>query len=229
MTGNMPPLLPHRFLFRYRIPVRHVAALPRRGQKLVDLPEECRIPDFSALDGAAGFADLRAAWNANGVGFSLHVAGKSGPPSCDMALPAESDGLQIWLDTRNTQTIHRASRFCHYFCFSPQGGGRDGNAPTACQLPVPRAREDAPLMTPENLRVRSKTTRDGYRLEAWLASEQLQGFEPEDLGGNAGNPLVGFYYCIRDAELGEQFLSVGRDFPFASDPSLWATLELIRA
>jgi hypothetical protein len=137
--------------------------------------------------------------------------------------------LQIWIDTRNTQSIHRASRYCHYFCFLPSGGGSDGRAPFACQLPVPRAREDAPLTTPESIRIHSETTRDGYRLEAWLTREQLHGFEPEDLGDSASNPLLGFYYYARDAELGEQYLTVGREFPFSSDPSLWATLELVRS
>ena len=65
------------------------------------------------------------------------------------------------------------------------------------------------------------TAPDGYLLEAWIGAEALSGFEPES------NPRLGFYYCLRDAELGEQFLAVGREFPFAHDPSLWATLELV--
>jgi hypothetical protein len=36
------------------------------------------------------------------------------------------------------------------------------------------------------------------------------------------------YYHIRDQELGDQFLSVGWEFPFADDPSLWAVLELVK-
>jgi hypothetical protein len=60
----------------------------------------------------------------------------------------------------------------------------------------------------------------GYRLEAWLPGDALTGFDPQ------ANPLLGFYFYVRDAELGEQFLSVGHEFPFAHDPSLWSTLEL---
>jgi hypothetical protein len=33
---------------------------------------------------------------------------------------------------------------------------------------------------------------------------------------------------VRDLELGEQTLSVGADFPFADDPSLWSTLDLAK-
>ncbi len=33
---------------------------------------------------------------------------------------------------------------------------------------------------------------------------------------------------MKDAELGEQFLTVGREFPYDHDPSLWSTLELTK-
>ena len=61
---------------------------------------------------------------------------------------------------------------------------------------------------------------DGYRVELWLDAADLHGFDPE------ANPRLGFYYLVRDRELGEQFLSVEHDFPFAFDPSVWSTIEL---
>ena len=60
-------------------------------------------------------------------------------------------------------------------------------------------------------------------MEAFLPAVVLNGFDPEQ------NPRLGFYYAIRDAELGEQTLTVGSDFPYADDPSLWSVLELKRA
>jgi hypothetical protein len=39
---------------------------------------------------------------------------------------------------------------------------------------------------------------------------------------------LGFTYFIFDRELGQQFFSLGSEFPFASDPSLWGTLELTK-
>ena len=215
------PVVPHRFLFRYQLAVHRVDGLPRRGSSLLDLPAECALPDLSDLDGARPFGGLRAAWNAEGIGFSVRVSGKKMPMACDPREPAESDGLQLWIDTRPTQTIHRASRFCHYFCVLPQGAGRRGDDAAAFQLPIALAREDAPQARPENLRASCSRSSDGYLLETWIAAEALHGFEPES------NPRLGFYYCLRDAELGEQFLSVGRELPFAHDPSLWATLELV--
>ena len=48
------------------------------------------------------------------------------------------------------------------------------------------------------------------------------GFEP------AEHPRLGFTYAVIDRELGEQTFSVGRPMPYDEDPSLWATLELVR-
>ena len=58
--------------------------------------------------------------------------------------------------------------------------------------------------------------------EAFLPAGVLHGFDPEQ------NRRLGFYYAVRDAELGEQVLSVGTDFPYWEDPSLWSVLELAR-
>jgi hypothetical protein len=218
----MPSVVPHRFLFRYSIPVHRVDRLPKKGGKLLDLPKKCDLPDFAELDDAVSFAELRAAWNERGLGFSLTVSGKKHPPSGDRRTPTESDGLQVWIDMRNTQTIHRASRFCRHFCLLPTGGGPKGDQPIGLSVPIARAREEQPLADPKAIAVRVEPLSGGYNLEAWLPAEVLTGYEPQ------ANPLLGFYYCVRDAELGEQFLSVGHEFPFAHDPSLWSTLELTK-
>jgi hypothetical protein len=218
----MTALLPGRFLFRFSIDAPFVAGLPRSGSALLDLPETCRLPDFGELEAASPFADIRVAWNDGGFGISVHVTGKRQAVECDAEQPDQSDGLSVWIDTRNTQSIHRASRFCHRFQFLPAGGGRDDSDPMALQLRIPQAREDAPLAKRDDLQVASRLEADGYRLAAWLPAAALHGFDPE------ASPRLGFYYYLRDAELGEQFLTVGREFPFTHDPSLWSTLELVR-
>jgi hypothetical protein len=217
----MSSVVPHRFLFRYTFSVRHLQPLPKKGKQLLDLPEECIFPDLSELDRAEPFGGIRLAWNESGLGISVTVAGKKHPLVCDVAFPEEADGLQVWLDTRNTQSIHRASRFCHHFCLLPQGGGSKQDQPVAIQLPIARARDDAPIADSAEIPLSVKKTKAGYKLDAWFPSEILNGFDPES------NQLIGFYYYLRDSELGEQFLTVDKEFPFASDPSLWSTLELV--
>lgn len=217
----MSSTVPHRFLFRYSFGVRHVERLPKKGRKLLNLPEQCLLPDLGELDGVASFGELRLAWNAKGLGVSVRVRRKQHPPAGQLKQPTEADGLQLWIDTRNTQSIHRASRFCHHFCVLPRCSDSKSDKPVALQLPIARARDDAPQADSKQMETSLEILADGYRLEIWLPSEVLNGYDP------AGSPRIGFYYLLRDSELGDQFLSVGHEFPFAHDPSLWCTLELV--
>ncbi|MFQ5730816.1 MAG: hypothetical protein ACE5KM_02555 [Planctomycetaceae bacterium] len=218
----MERVLPASFLFRYALPVLHRDPIQPGKSGPRPLPPECRLPDVAGLDAGTPFAELRLAWNDAGLAVSLEVTGKAHPPQGDPNAPAESDGLQLWIDTRKTQNIHRAGRFCHHFCILPQVAGRRKDRPRAIQLPIARAREDAPLVESKALPVNAQPRTDGYRLDAWLPAAVLNGYDPDSA------PRLGFYYCVRDSELGDQTLSVGAEFPYAHDPSLWATLELVR-
>ena len=101
-----------------------------------------------------------------------------------------------------------------------RGTRQENGAGTAYQFAIALAKEDAASNRAGLLRVATTQLAGGYALDAWLPAESLTGYEP------AANPHIGFYYVVRDAELGKQFLAVGRDFPFDHDPSLWSTLEL---
>ena len=90
------------------------------------------------------------------------------------------------------------------------------------QTKINRALQDAPLSPPERHPVPLRAHQGRLSLEAFLPAAVLNGFDPEQ------NPRLGVYYAVRDAELGEQVLSVGADFPFGEDPSLWSVLELER-
>ncbi|HEY2252857.1 MAG TPA: hypothetical protein VGH74_17420, partial [Planctomycetaceae bacterium] len=217
----VPGLLPHRFLFRYALPIRYESKLPRSGKRLLDLSGDFALPDFGGLDNAISFGQLRLAWNERGLGISLEVKGKRRPPICEPHAPESADGLRVYIDTRNTQNIHRASRYCHQFGLFPCGALTGTRNPWAVQIPILRAREEASLANPGTIRVWSVLSKTGYCLETWLPAAVLYGYDSE------AQPRLGFYFALRDAELGEQFLSVGADFPFAIDPSLWSTLELV--
>jgi len=152
----------------------------------------------------------------------VDVRGKDKEPQCDASKPRLSDGLSLWIDTRDSRTSHRASRFCHQFHFLPTGGGPENDQPAFVQTKINRALQDAPLASSSAVLFRAKHTRSGYTLEAFLPGAVLNGFDPEQ------NPRLGFYYAVRDSERGEQVLSVGSDFPYAEDPTLWSVLELVR-
>jgi hypothetical protein len=220
----MPPIVPNRFLVRVSHPCPHVKDAPRTDDDecLVELPESARLDNFAALDGEKNFADVRLAWNEFGIAVQVEVKGKEQPAVGDSDKPKHSDGLWLFLDTRDARAGHRASRFCHHFLFLAAGGGTDKDEPFVAQLKINRAQQDAPLANLADVPFRGKRIKGGYRLEAFLPAAALNGFDPQE------HPRLGVYYCVRDQELGDQFLSVNWDFPFADDPSLWAVLELVK-
>jgi hypothetical protein len=215
--------VPARFLFRVAHPCRYVTKIPAiSGDELLDLPIKCRLDNFAELEEKKNFADVRLAWNERGLGIQITVSGKEQLPVADSSKPRFSDGATIWIDTRGDRTSHRASRTCHQFHLLPTGGGSDRDEPTLLQVKINRALADAPIGNLNSVPFRSQLSKSGYRMDAFLPANNLNGFDPDE------HPKLGFYYAVRDSELGEQVLNVGSEFPFADDPSLWAILELVR-
>ena len=212
------PLLAPNFLFRFAAPCWRREKLWSAGG--VQLEDKYALPWFGELEGKRKYGDLRAAWNEEGMAFTLRVEGKKQPPWCRDSRIEDSDGLQIWIDTRNTQNIHRAGRFCHRFALLPSGAGRSLNEPTATLLAINRAKESPREIDPGALKIRCERRVDGYLIEAFLPTSVLTGYSP------AEQPSLGFTYAILDRELGPQTFTIGQEFPFDEDPSLWGTLEL---
>lgn len=211
-------LMSPTFLFRFAVPCRYRRVV--WDDQGAALEPKFRIPSFGELEGKAVFADVRAAWNHTGLSLSVRVAGKKQLPWCRAERAEDSDGLHLWLDTRDTHNIHRASRYCHRFVLLPLGKGPQYQQPTALWLPINRAKDDPKQVAAGTLPVRSQMQTDGYTLEAHVPARAMTGFDPEE------HPRLGFCYAVIDRELGWQTFSVGPEFPFAEDPSLWGTLEL---
>ena len=76
------------------------------------------------------------AWNKEGLLFVLNVTGKKQSPWCRPTRMEDSDGLQLWIDTRDSHTVHRANRFCHRFQFLPFGGGHRLDEPIAAHSDI---------------------------------------------------------------------------------------------
>lgn len=214
-------LLPQRFLFRLAAPCyyRKPVWTPRGP----GLEERFRLADFGALEGQPARAEVRAAWSEEGLVFRIQVRGKRQPAWCRATRPEDSDGVQLFLDTRDVHTVHRATRFCHALLFLPSGGGSRQDSPVALAVPINRARENPRPVRPDAMQVRSTVQPDGYVLEAFIQADALTGYEPDE------HPRLGFTYAVIDRELGEQTFTVGSPMPFREDPSLWGTLELVKS
>ncbi|MCU0706274.1 MAG: hypothetical protein MUF18_20110 [Fimbriiglobus sp.] len=220
----MPALVPHRFLVRFAHPCLYVKGIPAdvEAEHLFDLPDTAALNNFSELDTPHRFADVRLVWNEFGLALQVVVGGKKEHPQGDADKPRTSDGVTLWLDTRDARTSHRASRYCHQFHLLPSGGGADKDEPAVGQTKINRALQDAPLCGPADIPFRHHKEKGGYRLEAFFPAAVLTGFDPEQ------HRRLGVFYHVRDAELGDQTLSVNTDFPFGDDPSLWEVLELVK-
>ncbi|WP_166828624.1 DOMON domain-containing protein [Thalassoroseus pseudoceratinae] len=216
----MSPVIPPSFLFRYEIPVPRLKSLDQTEEKSVLLPKLCQIPWPAGLNGKALWADVRVGWHPDGFAVSLLVENKTGFPACNPSEPEQSDSLFVWIDTRDTQTIHRASRYCHLFYFLPTGSGRGAKSPVGQEAGIARAKESHPLADSSDLNVQSEVRKDGYSLRAEIPAKCLKGYDPEN------SPRLGFYCAAFDVDHGAQTLSVDSAFPFDNDPSLWSTLQL---
>ena len=211
-------LIPHGLLFETRQRIARIAASQR--SKLQPLDEQYRLRDQNGLDGRTVFADLRVGWNEAGLLFDLRVEGKQQAPLCDVDKPEGSDGLLLWIDTRNTPGVHRANRFCHLFCAQPTGAGKNRQSAFVVQQEIGRCREASPLANSSEMACESKLSKRGYSMTVWLGSKALNGFDPEQ------SPVLGFYYAVRDRELGTQTFGLGEEFPYRTDPTLWQSLEM---
>jgi len=214
-------LLPHAFLFRFAVPIPYAAGLPKRGAWPIG-KEATALPMFSALDGDVSTIVLSAAWNEDGFGIAAEICGKSEAPYAQPDDPASGDGLHIWIDTRNAQGAHRASRFCHRFALLPAIGRGKSAKPGVRSVEIPRAREASHDVDLALVRFAVDVSKTGYRLEAWFPKETLHGFDPE------ASPRLGFHAIMKDSELGDRSLTVSDAFPTDHDPSMWTTLEFVR-
>ncbi len=215
-------LLPQAFWFRVAASCPKVEGTPRSGAKgsLFSLPDACVLPSLAPLDGRDVWATARVGWSAEGLSISIQADGV-GPGSLDADRPEGFATVTLWIDTRDTRNVSRATRHCHRFearlTLSPNGKSLSA---TVEQRPIARATADAPLCSPDLPLSRASLNKNGWTLELFLPAEALNGYDPET------NRRLGLAYQVSDHHREDQFLGVGRDFPIGENPSLWATLEL---
>ena len=215
----MNPLVNPAALFRFRIPCR-------RRKKLWppaawDLDESCRLPAFAPAAGVPDLMDICLAWNEEGLGVRAVARGVGNVRWCQPTKPEDSDGLHLWIATRPTGESHRAGRFCRRLAFLPTGGGRNADKPVAVAAIIPRTSE-VPTELPEgSIPIESRLTADGWQVDAFISAAALPGWDPIEL------PRLGFFAALIDRRLGRVPFCAPPEFPWESDPTTWAELELV--
>lgn len=203
-------------MFRYRFPCRHTELKP---SEKFELDESYKLRCFGQFEGQKRFADLRAAWNDAGLFVTVEVTGKQQSVWCRENQLLASDGLQLWIDTRDTQNVHRATKFCHWFAILP-AGSRDGG-PLVSMLKINRSKADSPTLNRAKIKLTSEVRQDGYFLSAFFPAATLHGWNASD------QRQIGFSYAVVDRELGWQTLASGPELPIMEDPALWHSMQLI--
>ncbi|MBI4719107.1 MAG: hypothetical protein HY763_14995 [Planctomycetes bacterium] len=218
----MSALIPHRFLFDFEFPLRYRAAPPAVDGRLTGWRDAERLPRLGEIDGNTDFADVWVCWNETGLYLACRVTDKRHPLRCDPRSFWTGDSVRLCTDMRDARSNRRGTRYCQHFYFLPTGGGPKADRPVAGVARLQRAREDAPTVPVERIRVASRVARGEYQLEAHLPADVLSGFDPRE------HPRIGFYYLVEDADHGRQYLTVGDDLYWYVDPSTWATAVLVR-
>ena len=214
----MNQIVPPSFLFHYSLGMPKEERLPGpRGMLIPGSVSPLMFP--SNLNAVNQNVQLRAAWNEDGVSFSVTVLGKTMEPTGLWSRIASSDYLMVCLDTRHTANVHRATEFCLALRVLISDEDAD-DAPTL-QFYEFAQRSAKVASDARRCRVESKQLPNGYQLDLWLPSTQIPGFADAIEIGH-----IGFYLMVHDTELGEIPLSVGGDFPVTHDPSTWIQLEL---
>lgn len=209
--------IPRNLLMAYRFPCHPCEATDQRHP----LEERYRLPAVGRFEGQRAHTDWRVGWNAKGLRIATRTAGKSVSLWCKPSQLLESDGLHVWIDTRPTHDVHRATRYCHWLMAMPTGGtASDGSH--CSMLKINRAKEDSPALNRARALCSSKVRKDGYDIDLFLPAAMLNGWDPVE------QPTLGFFLAVADRELGWQTLGVGPELPIFEDPSLWQNLRLMQ-
>lgn len=214
---STPISIPRNLLFRCKFSCPRLGKEPKGFEQLDPSGE---LPMLGLFEGQLPYARVRCGWMDDAFFLGAAVREKTQSLWVRANQPLESDGLQFWLDTRDTHNVHRATRYCHWFVASPNPAGGCDSA-TCGMLRINRAKEDAPTINRGKVVATAKVVTGGYDLLLKVPSSLLNGWSPAD------QRLLGFSVAVVDRELGWNTLGVGTDLPLAEDPSLWSTLELV--
>ncbi len=213
-------IIPPSFLFQYSLIAPLVAAIPRKKGRLLQLDESSRLFVPGSMNGGSTSFGLKVAWNPEGLGIEIEVRAKKLPPAGRRNDLKTSDFVSVFLDTRQTANVHRATEYCASLVVLPSDD-HVNDRPTVGFIEMAQQRAMRKDQDGRKCGVQTHLHSDGYTLELWIPGTQLVGFDDAP-----GIGRIGFFCIVQDTELGEMALSVGDDFPVSLDPSTWLQLEL---
>ena len=216
------------WLFDLGFPIKHFSGRLVNPDRLEwELADEYRIPALSSLSGGRRFAEMSIGWHSTGLFFHSRLRASSGKEAAFAAnnWSAKTQSCSVYIDTRWSPGVHRATSFCHRFDFLL-------NRPTSTQPvvrghgelnPIQRARAAPANVHPSDISVATFFRSDGYDIKAYLKGEALTGFSPEEF------QEIGIFYTINDSILGTQIMARTLQSPYFEDPNVWCRGQLLQA
>ncbi|HUP77569.1 MAG TPA: hypothetical protein VM260_03340 [Pirellula sp.] len=213
------------WLFDLGLPIQELHGRVSHPERLEwRLGNEYQIPPLSSLNGGKRFAEMSIAWNSDGLFFHsiLNTPGGNSSRSEAASVPSKSVLLSLYIDTRWSPGVHRATSYCHRFDFVLK-------RPTSAQPiarghgelnPIQRARAAPAAIHPNDIFVASVAIPDGYEIKAYLRSDTLTGYSPEEF------QEIGVFYTINDSVFGNQIMARTLQSPYFEDPSVWCRAKL---
>ncbi len=115
-------------------------------------PRHVPCPDLSALEGRASWASVRVAWNPQGLGIAILANAPVSKAARSDDRPEGFADVNLWIDTRDTRNVSRATRFCHRFsAHLTLARDRKRLNVAISQRAIARAVADAPICSPDLL------------------------------------------------------------------------------
>jgi hypothetical protein len=209
--------IPRSAPFTFAVPVHGGNGFTIDG-KLDDWPGSYRLPNVTL--GTPPFAELFAAWSPEGLSFALDVP-RTVAPRVLPKRPTEGDCLELYIDTRDVRTAHRAGRYCHKFVIAPVGAAGQARRPLFEHQEIPRSLATPPRVVSDQIDSASEVTKEHYAIEFHLPATVLSGYDVEI------TRRIGLAYVLYDVEHSRQTWPHPASLPVAGDPSFWATVELV--
>lgn len=217
----MNHIIPPSLLFDFQLSIPQCSAPSKKKTgRLLAMPKGSQLFIPATMNDLPRFADINVAWNPDGLAVVISVNGKPMEPAGTSKDIKRSDAALLWIDTRPSGNVHRATEYCHHFACLPVDE-HQGDKPAVVVEPIAQQKNQRIESNPKLMLTRTHLRSDGYDMEIWIPGTQLYGFrEITEIG------RIGFYCVVQDSNLGEQPLTLDDHFPTNYDPSMWVNLEL---
>lgn len=175
------------------------------------------VPSTQHLTGEGAFAKLFMGWTKEGI----FVLVKVDNPLIASFYPEveQGDSLELFFDTRDVKTSGFNTLFCHHFFFLP----KEVDGVSKGEKTHFRGEETRSLCDPMLLELHSEVSRKGYEMTVFIPADCLHGYDPLQFD------RLGFTYRLnRLSGLPQHFSVVSNNYSIEQQPSLWASVALVR-